>query len=398
MSDMKNADLSFKTLIIRLGCHTSDPIYWYTEMVEGEHSNSGRLCDHSELGNIPFLLNYDVKILVSTSHIIFRKIDIIEKSFLKKEQSLAFSIEKTIVSNIEDFHTVILKSDSDFCYIAAVEHKLMSRWLGWLENVGVSPTAMIPDVLALPFNDERCFPVKLDDEWLIRNSEVSGFVVKDAIFKGLCLSPFHFCSKNRFSHFYSRTSCLHSTDYCDALCIMASNIKNNHVNLLTGRYYCHGKKSMRNDSLFRSACLFLLLAIVMFFNLWFHKKDMLKDIHILNLALHNFHIEYPLVQQYINVNNLNKVDDFSHSVENVVKPDFINLLHGMVENFIELDVNMNSIVFAKDENKASFNINVINRYGVEQVLNKIDRKAHQLNISKITNNDGTSDIIFEYSL
>ncbi|WP_174848555.1 type II secretion system protein GspL [Yersinia artesiana] len=398
MNNAKNAGLSSKILIIRLGSHVDDPIYWYTEIVDGNHKNSGRLCDYTELGNIPFLLSYDVKILVSTSYFVFRKIELIGRWILKSERSLAFSLEKTIVSDIEDFHTIILKSDSDFCYVAAVEHKLMNRWLEWLANVGVFPTAMIPDVLALPFNDERCFPVKLDDEWLIRNSEVSGFSVKDAIFKSLCLSALFSCPKNKFSHFYSQTSSPHFTDNFDVLRIMASNIENNHVNLLTGRYYRHRKKFISNASLFRPVCLFLLLSIVMCFNSWHYKKDILRDTHMLNVALQSFHTQYPLVKQYIDEDSINANDAFYYSADNVVKLDFINLLHGVVENFGKLDVTINNIIFSKDENKVLFNINIINRDWVDQVLNEIDKEEHQLNISKIINNDGTCDIVFEYNL
>ncbi|HDL8738197.1 TPA: general secretion pathway protein GspL, partial [Yersinia enterocolitica] len=297
MNNVRNAGLSSKTLIIRLGSHATDPIYWYTEVVDGGHRKSGQLCDHTKLDNIPFLLNYNVKILVSSSYVIFRKIDVIERKILQSEQSLAFSIEKTIVSNIENFHTVILQSDSNFCYVVAVEHELMSRWLGWLANVGISPTVMIPDVLALPFYDGRCFPVKLGDEWLVRNSEVSGFSVNDDIFKKLCLSTLIFCPENRFSRAYNQASCLHATDYCDVLRIMANNIENNHVNLLTGRYYRHRKKTISSASFFRSVYLFFLLSIVMCLNSWCYKNDILRDIHMLDATLQDFHIKYPLVQQ-----------------------------------------------------------------------------------------------------
>lgn len=97
MNNVRNAGLSSKTLIIRLGSHATDPIYWYTEVVDGGHRKSGQLCDHTKLDNIPFLLNYNVKILVSSSYVIFRKIDIIDKEILKSEQSLAFSIEKQLL-------------------------------------------------------------------------------------------------------------------------------------------------------------------------------------------------------------------------------------------------------------------------------------------------------------
>ncbi|HHA0034104.1 TPA: type II secretion system protein GspL [Yersinia enterocolitica] len=398
MNNVINSGLSSKALIIRLGSHATDPVYWYTEVVDGRQRKSGHLCDHTELDNIPFLLSYNVKILVSASYIIFRKIDKIGRGVLKNEQSLAFSIEKTIVSNIDNFHIVILMSDSNFCYVAAVEHKLMSRWLGWLANVGVSPTVMIPDVLALPFNDGRCFPVKLDDEWLIRNSEVSGFSVNDAIFKKLCLSTLSFCPENRFSNFYRQTSGLNSTDYCEVLRIMANNIENNHINLLTGRYYRHRKKIISHASFFRSVYLFFLLSIVLCLNSWCYKNDILRDIHMLDITLQGFHIKYPLVQQYAAEYDINTNEDLYYSDGNIIKPDLIFLLHGLVENFNKLDITIKSIIFTNDKHKANFNVSIINVDGIEQVLNEIYQKNNQLNISKITNKDGTCDIIFDYKL
>ncbi|HHH0072894.1 TPA: type II secretion system protein GspL [Yersinia enterocolitica] len=398
MNNVRNAGLSSKTLIIRLGSYATDPVYWYTEVVDGGHRKSGKLCDHTKLDNIPFLSNYNVKILVSTSYVVFRKIDVIDRKILKSEQSLAFSIEKTIVSNIENFHTVILKSDGNFCYVVAVEHELMSRWLGWLANVGISPTVMIPDVLALPFDDGRCVPVKLGDEWLVRNSEVSGFSVNDDIFKKLCLSTLIFCPENRFSHVYNQASGLHATDYCDVLRIMANNIENNHVNLLTGRYYRHRKKTISSASFFRSVYLFFLLSIVMCLNSWCYKNDILRDIHMLDVTLQGFHIKYPLVQQYADEDSINVNKDFYHLDRNIIKPDLIFLLHGLVENFDKLDITIKSIIFTNGKNKANFNIRAINIDGIDQVLNKIYQKNNQLNINKITNKDGTCNIILDYNL
>lgn len=399
MNNIKTVAPSSQTLVIRLGNYATDPIYWYAEVVGDENIKIGRICNYTELLDIPFILNHNVKILVSTSSVIFRKIEIIDKRILKNEQSLAFSIEKTIVSNIENFHIVILKSDSDFCHVVAVEHELMSRWLGWLANIGVSPTLLIPDVLALPFHDEICFPMRLDDEWLIRSGEVSGFSVNDAIFKSLCsCSSTSLSYPNRLSHFYSQTSHIHLTGYCDVLRIMANNIENSHANLLTGRYYRHRKKMISNASLVRSIYWFFLLSIMMCFNSWSYKNDILRDIHMLNVALQDFHTHYPLVQEYIDEKKIIISGGFYSSHDNIVKPDLISLLYGIVEKFSNLDIDINSIHFANVENEIHFNINILDRDGVGLVLNNMDKNDHKLKISKIINNDGTCDIIFKYNL
>ncbi|CQH64893.1 general secretion pathway protein L [Yersinia enterocolitica] len=38
MNNVRNAGLSSKTLIIRLGSYATDPVYWYTEVVDGENN------------------------------------------------------------------------------------------------------------------------------------------------------------------------------------------------------------------------------------------------------------------------------------------------------------------------------------------------------------------------
>ncbi|WP_227721674.1 type II secretion system protein GspL, partial [Yersinia proxima] len=79
-----------------------------------------------------------------------------------------FSIESLIVGDIENYHVVILKSSRELCHVMVVERDLMNLWLGWLTEIGISTTVMIPDVLTLPFLENKWFTVKLDNEWLIR--------------------------------------------------------------------------------------------------------------------------------------------------------------------------------------------------------------------------------------
>nr|WP_246585523.1 type II secretion system protein GspL [Yersinia kristensenii] len=226
--------------MIRLGNHTSDPIYWYAKIEEGEEY--GRIDHYTELKSISLWFNCDVKVLIPASFVIFRRIRIKNKEILNNKKSLAFSIERSIVSNIEDFHVVILKADSTFCYIAAIEHELMNIWLGWLKDAGISATAMIPDVLTLPFSDGKWFSIKLDNEWIIRNGDMSGFSIKENIFEVLYRSKSLSLPENLLSHHNVQTTDSHSIHYREVLRIMVDNLENNNVNLLRGRYYRHRKK------------------------------------------------------------------------------------------------------------------------------------------------------------
>ncbi|EEQ16193.1 General secretion pathway protein L [Yersinia frederiksenii ATCC 33641] len=189
-----------------------------------------------ELKDICNLSHCDVTILVSTSFIIYRKVELHKKKIIRNLKYLKFSFEKTIIGNIDNFHTVILKYDKNFCYVAAVEHELMSCWLKWLDNAGISISLMIPDVLTLPFSEDKCSLLKLDSQWLIRNGEYSGFSIKESIFDKIHLVKDKNLSTNRVNYISEQQKKAHLINFCDALSIMAENINKDGVNFLSGKY------------------------------------------------------------------------------------------------------------------------------------------------------------------
>lgn len=172
---------SSSILIIRLGVYASDPVYWYMTMHDGQKNKHGKLNNHADIKNIKLQSGCCVKILVSASCIIFRRINFKNSMINKNMKAIGFLLERTIIGDIDKFHTINLKWDNDFCYVAAVEHKLMNRWLGWLKEANISAKIIMPDVLALPFSLGKFSAVKLNNEWLIRNSQLSGFSISSEI-------------------------------------------------------------------------------------------------------------------------------------------------------------------------------------------------------------------------
>lgn len=394
MKNIKEVDSPRSTLMIRLGNHTSDPIYWYAKIEEGEEY--GRIDHYTELKSISLWFNCDVKILIPASFVIFRRIRIKNKEILNNKKSLAFSIERSIVSNIEDFHVVILKADSTFCYIAAIEHELMNVWLGWLKDAGISATAMIPDVLTLPFSDGKWFSIKLDNEWIIRNGDMSGFSIKEDIFEVLYRSKSLSLPENLLSHHNVQTIDSHSIHYREVLRIMVDNLENNNVNLLRGRYYRHRKKIIHNAPMYRTIHLCFLLSIVMCLNSWFYKIDILRDIHMLNVVLQDFYTQYPAMKKYEEMESINVHESIYHT--HMIGHDFIHFLHVASEVFGKTDATINSIVFDKKLNKISFNVAVSKGSEIDVELKKVDEKNEGFSVLKKINDNGTRDIIFECCL
>lgn len=392
MNILSSKITSQATLVIRFGCHMTDIIYWHLISNDGKNEQFGRLNNPSELIDIPMLFNSDVKILVCTSQIIYRRIKLQGNKKINNLKSLRFSFEKTIVSNIDYFHTIILKTDSDCCYVAAVEHKFMQLWLGWLKDAGISTTVMIPDVLTLPFSNGQWTSVKLNNEYLIRNNYFSGFLVKDTILEKLLLTKSHFLSENVFICTNSQMENLQQGQSCDALCIMANNVNDSDVNLLCGRYYRYRKRVADNYFSFARISLFLLLFVVVFINSLFNKYEVENDINILNELSRDFYAKFPSVEQYESYSN----NDNGYPLTD--RYNFIMYLHDSNTAMVNINSTINSIRFNNKNRTLIYNLDITNSNVTDSEFDQMDLKVAGLSMTKSYHDDDTYNIVFQHQL
>ncbi|CNH52037.1 general secretion pathway protein L [Yersinia pekkanenii] len=406
MINIMNRDVSQGMLLIRLGSYVSDPIYWYMIMHDGNNSKYGKLENHTELKNISIYFNYKVKVLVSANHIIFRRLDVKNIKIKKNIKTIEFLIEKTIFGNIDNFHIINLKCDGDFCYIAAVECELMNLWLGWLTRANIYAEVMMPDVLTLPFSDGKWSAFKLNNEWLIRKNEMSGFSVSENILEKIYSSGFFSSSMNTFISSNNKKISWPwpTTKYCEVLRIMAKNIEGSDVNFLSGKYNHHKVILVDNNYIFRVICLCLILSTVICLNYLFDKYKIEKDIDVLNHVSQGFYNNFAPE----NKDHLNKESDFIEYVSNYnvksLEPDFFSLLYSSGHIFsdmdmdmdMDMDIDVNNIYFERDQQTISFNTVTIGSGVKDKVLEGGDEKLKRFNISISSNDDGTHDIVFKF--
>jgi general secretion pathway protein L len=396
VGNIVNRSVSQETLIIRLGGYATDPIYWYMNTQDEKNRKYGRMNSYTELKNISLYFNCTVKVLVSTSRVIFRRIDIKNSKIKKNIKSMAYAIEQSIVGDIDDFHIVILKYDGDFCYVAVIEHELMNLWLNGLKNAGISTEAIIPDVLTLPFSSEEGGAVKLDNEWLIRDSEMSGFSIRENLLEKLSLSRFPSIFANAFSFSDDKSINWQSAQYCEALSIMAKNIGDCDVNFISGKYNHHKGRLVTSDYLFKTVCLCLLLSITICLNYWIGKYKIVRDIDMLNLVSTYFYTDFFPV----NKEDTNDISDFSDAISNYngneFYSNFIGLLHASGNVIDSMDVSVNSIYFEKNNQMITFNITMVGDATIGRELNDIETTSTNFNVVTVNNDNGTYDVMFKY--
>ncbi|CNI57506.1 type II secretion system protein GspL [Yersinia vastinensis] len=389
-----NKIFSETVLFIRLGCDATEPVYWHLKVKDAE-AQSGRLNNHTELKKISAFATGEVIILVSSRLIIYRSIKAKGNKIKNNSKFLRFSFEKSILGNIDDFHIVILKYDVDTCYVAAVEHQLMEIWIGWLTDFDISPTLMIPDVLTLPFYDGKGVSVKMGDECLIRNGEVSGFIVKDFILEKLSQAKRIDLSVRKFFCDVDQSEKQETKLFCEILRIMADNVKNSNVNFLCDRYYHNRKRAMNNASIFITISLCFLLSIVMLLNSLYYKYEIIRNIDMLNTASREFYAKYPSLKGYRLNDTQPNVDELSN---NKGSYDFINLLHAASTVVRAKGLVINNINFNSHDREVILNINATEDNINDSKLRSDKLRLDKIRITKTPNDDETYNLAFKYPL
>ncbi|MHA3313080.1 type II secretion system protein GspL [Yersinia pseudotuberculosis] len=356
MSNIIDDFKSTFTLLIRLGETEFEPIYWYVESQGKKLVRHGKINGVAELKNIILYAKDIVKILVPANQIIFRSLSIKKYEVKNNIKSIAFSIEQSISSDVDNFHIVILDQDKNFCHVAAIEHELMNRWLFWLNINGISACCIMPDAFALPFFNSEWSVIKIESNWLVRNNEMSGFLVNSSVLENILMLAEPTIKVNTFSPTDIKWGNWQSLDYSDPVLIMAKTVSGNHVNLLSGKYK-YAERIIVNNSIFlRVASWFFLLFLVMSLNGWYQGYKIVRDTGALSKVAQDFYADFlPPAYHGGDVNtSFNKyISDLDLKKNNV---SFIKLLNAVSYYTADENVDVRSFNFNYSDGEISFDI------------------------------------------
>ncbi|WP_158587033.1 type II secretion system protein GspL [Motilimonas pumila] len=170
-------------LVIRLGSEANHPVSWLVwSTSEHEIIASGVLPSakqleqlHEKVGGRPVL------ILVPSNDVLLTKVEVPGKVTRQFQQAIPYMLEEELATDVDQLHFSILAVDNGFAHLAIVEHVKMAKWLDWLDQAELNCRQFIPDVLTLPTEEGQWSSVKLEDEWLIRQDEYTGFSADDGL-------------------------------------------------------------------------------------------------------------------------------------------------------------------------------------------------------------------------
>ncbi len=156
----------------------------------------------------PLVTGYEIQVIVPGQSILLTATELPKLNPQRLKQALPFALEEQLIDDIASLHfaTGDYQPDNSFP-VAVVAKETMDAWLARLAKENITPHALIPATLALPFTADNGYICIDDDIAISRTGEYSGFACdRDNLSALLKLQLAVPEQKISFIHLYNFTS------------------------------------------------------------------------------------------------------------------------------------------------------------------------------------------------
>jgi len=176
-----------ETLYIRIGSKTHDSIHWLIKTdANDEIIASGELSDSTELTQLTEKAKQrKVITLVPSCDVVLKSLSVPSKSTRAMRLAVPYMLEDELAQDVEQLFFAYPEIDKQFdeaasdknCYVAALDRTLMQQWLQWFIDADINCKKMLPDVLALPYVNNGCSAIVLEEQILLRQGIWQGMTI-----------------------------------------------------------------------------------------------------------------------------------------------------------------------------------------------------------------------------
>lgn len=170
-------------LYIRLASHIDHVFHWLIwspsqqEIIaSGELSGAEKLSELAEKSK-----SRQVVCFVPSHDVALKSLKIPGKSQRAFKQAAPYMLEDELAQDVDQlfFAYADMKNNSHGhnCFLAALDRNKMQQWLHWLKEADIQCKMIVPDVLALPYSQDTCSAVMINNQVIIRSGEWSGFTL-----------------------------------------------------------------------------------------------------------------------------------------------------------------------------------------------------------------------------
>lgn len=172
-----------ETLYIRLASQADSPIHWMiNSSTEQDIIASGELPNAAALEQLSDkALQRKVVVFVPGSDVTLKKLNVPAKSARAVKLAVPYMLEDDLAQDVDSLFFAYAKlndNTSDYnCFVAAVDKHQMDTWLEWLDKANLKTRIMLPDMLAMPIDNEAWTAVQLGEQVLLRKSSWDAYTV-----------------------------------------------------------------------------------------------------------------------------------------------------------------------------------------------------------------------------
>ena len=167
-------------LTVRLSRHLDSPIAWLVwSASQNEIIASGELGNREQLEELaPYAQQRTVVAVLDTSDVLLTEVEIPAGASRQFENMLPYMLEEDIAQDVDDLHFSVLKKTGNVAQVAAVEKHYLAVLLDDFAQAGIELKRVLPDVFALPLQEEGITALQVGTQWLFRKSAFSAMVIE----------------------------------------------------------------------------------------------------------------------------------------------------------------------------------------------------------------------------
>lgn len=163
------------SVLIRLSNQLDDPISWASFNANGVRLESKI---QTSLSTIP-TGNRSVIVLIPSTSIVLTQADVPSKQWHRVVQAVPYVLEEQLAEDIDNLHFALGKRDAiGSIAVAVITHNQMVTYLQQLKTINLTPTMLIPDILAVPQPQQGWGLLPLDNIVLVRTGPQAGFAIE----------------------------------------------------------------------------------------------------------------------------------------------------------------------------------------------------------------------------
>ena len=175
-------------LVVRLGTNLHDPVHWVVwsaqsqdVIASGELASADALISLGERTSLRRAI-----VLVPGADVRLCNVTLPGKVNRKLQNAIPFMLEDELAEDIGELFFAMGPSRGTEQSVAIVSHRQMAKWLGWLQDAGVTADVILPDILALPQQeDKQWVALAIGEQLIVRQGPWQGMQGEQAFLTGV---------------------------------------------------------------------------------------------------------------------------------------------------------------------------------------------------------------------